>query len=123
MMRQSHTYAERGNDLYETPVGATQALLRVEKLPHTVWEPAAGRGAIVRVLRDAGHAVIASDICDYGFKLHFVGDFLTQTKMPTGTKVIVTNPPNRLMRRAAPLPAPALGPCPRVVALSPLAPL
>jgi predicted RNA methylase len=117
MQRQSHTYAERGNDLYETPAGAVQALLRVEKLPHRVWEPAAGRGAIVQVLRDAGHAVIASDICDYGFPLQFVGDFLTQTKVPTGTRAIVTNPPFALMRREAPFVAHALDLCPRVIVL------
>ena len=51
-------------------------MLRVEDIPHGVWEPAAGRGAIVSVLRDRGHAVIASDITDHGFPLHFVRDFL-----------------------------------------------
>jgi hypothetical protein len=54
---QRHPLAERGLDLYETPPVAVDALLRYEKLPHQIWEPAAGRGAIVRVLRDAGHAV------------------------------------------------------------------
>ena len=42
-----HSLAERGRDLYETPAVAVEALLRVEKLPHGIWEPAAGRGAIV----------------------------------------------------------------------------
>jgi len=42
---------DRGNDLYETPECATLALLRVEQLPKRIWEPACGRGAIVRVLR------------------------------------------------------------------------
>ena len=47
--------AERRDDLYETPECATRALLAVESLPQgTVWEPACGPGAIVRVLRDAG---------------------------------------------------------------------
>jgi hypothetical protein len=89
---QRHPHAERGLDLYETPAAAVEALLRVEKIPHVVWEPAAGRGAIVRVLRDAGHAVIASDVVDYG-GLHFVRDFLTETAMPVGCEAIVTNPP------------------------------
>ena len=44
----------RGDDLYETPAVAVDALLRVEQLPHWLWEPAAGRGAIVNVLRAAG---------------------------------------------------------------------
>jgi hypothetical protein len=47
-----HPLTERGLDLYETPPVATEALLRAEKIPNRVWEPAAGRGAIVRVLRD-----------------------------------------------------------------------
>jgi hypothetical protein len=89
---QRHPHAERGLDLYETPAVAVEALLRVEKIPHCIWECAAGRGAIARVLREHGHAVIASDIFDYG-GLHFVGDFLAQEQMPTGCEAIVTNPP------------------------------
>jgi hypothetical protein len=75
--------------------------LRVERLPHWIWEPAAGRGAIVGVLRDRGHAVIASDIHDHGFALHFVGDFLARKKAPAGTGCILTNPPYRIASRFA----------------------
>ena len=89
---QRHSHAARGLDLYETPSVAVEALLRVEQLPHCIWEPAAGKGAIVRVLRNHGHAVIASDIYDYG-GLHFVGDFLTQERTPVGCECILTNPP------------------------------
>jgi hypothetical protein len=92
---QRHTYDERGFDLYETPAVAVEALLRVEQIPHRIWEPAAGRGAIVRVLRDHGHAVIASDIHNYG-NLLFVSDFLAQERLPAGCEAIVTNPPFRL---------------------------
>jgi hypothetical protein len=86
---------DRGNDLYETPAVATEALLRVEQLPHRLWEPAAGRGAIVRVPRDAGHTVIASDLIDYEFPLHTVGDFLKTTATPAECEAILTNPPFR----------------------------
>jgi hypothetical protein len=65
-------------------------------LPHGIWEPAAGRSAIARVLRAASHAVITSDIFDYG-GLHFVRDFLTETKMPAGAEAIVTNPPYQIV--------------------------
>jgi hypothetical protein len=95
---QRHPHSERGLDLYETPSVAVEALLRVERLPHRIWEPAAGRGAIVRVLRDQGHAVIASDIYDYG-GLHFVRDFLGESKVPTGCEAIVTNPPFQIAER------------------------
>jgi hypothetical protein len=91
---QRHPNSERGLDLYETPAPAVKALLRVEKLPpQMIWEPAAGRGAIVRVLRGAGHAVVATDVYDYGFPLHSVADFLTATQMPAGCGCILTNPP------------------------------
>ena len=112
-----HTNAERGLDLYETPSEAIHALLEVEKLPHWIWEPAAGRGAIVNVLRDRGHAAVASDIHDYGFPLHFVADFLTREKAPVNCGTIVTNPPfqivNEFVRHAVKL-------CPRVIMLLPL---
>ena len=60
-----HPDSAHGNDLYETPELATLALLRAEPLPRKIWEPACGPGAIVRVLRDAGHRVIATDLIDY----------------------------------------------------------
>jgi hypothetical protein len=47
----------------------------------------------VRVLRDAGHAVVASDLVEYGFPLHFCRDFLAETAMPSGCECICTNPP------------------------------
>ena len=59
-----HPLSARGADLYETPACATEALLRAEQLPHCIWEPAAGRGAIVDVLRghgDDGWTVLQPD--------------------------------------------------------------
>jgi hypothetical protein len=94
-MQLMHSHADRGPDCYATRPEAVAALLEVERLPHRIWEPAAGGGAIVRVLRDAGHGVIASDITDYGFPLHFQRDFLLETKAPAGVEAIVTNPPFR----------------------------
>src|SRR5262249_46930029 len=61
-----HPYADRGVDLYETPAPAVRALLKEESLDGPIWEPACGPGAIVRVLRAAGHRVIATDLVDYG---------------------------------------------------------
>jgi hypothetical protein len=114
---QRHPHAERGLDLYETPDVAVQALLRVEKIPTRVWEPAAGRGAIVRVLRAHGHDVVASDIFDYG-GLDFVGDFLAQEKMPDGCDCVLTNPPYQI---AEPFVAHALKRAPLVIMLLRLA--
>lgn len=114
----THSHADRGADLYETPTCATEALLRAEPLPRVIWENAAGRGAIVRPLRDRGHMVIASDLIDYGFPLDFVGDFLTQTIAPNGCECVLTNPPFKIVDRFI---AHALDLVPRVIVLARLA--
>ncbi|HEX9321788.1 MAG TPA: class I SAM-dependent methyltransferase [Xanthobacteraceae bacterium] len=92
----THSFADRGHDCYSTPPEAVRALLEVEQLPHVIWEPACGPGAIVQVLREAGHAVIASDVIEYPTcSLHFRRDFLMETRAPAGVGAIVTNPPFR----------------------------
>jgi hypothetical protein len=95
-----HAQAVRGHDLYETPEAAVLAVTQVERLPLRLWEPAAGRGAIVRPLRAAGHHVIASDLIDYGDPTHFAGrNFLAETKAPDGCEAIITNPPYSLAEK------------------------
>jgi hypothetical protein len=76
------------------------------------------RHPFVRVLRDAGHAVIASDLVAYDFALHFQRDFLTVDKVPDGVEAIVTNPPFHIANEFV---AHALELCPRVVMLLRLA--
>jgi hypothetical protein len=86
--------SERKDDLYETPPVAVQALLAHESLPHVIWEPACGPGSIVRVLRSAGHNVIATDLVDYGCEGSIARrDFLFERVVPEGCECIVTNPP------------------------------
>jgi hypothetical protein len=115
---QRHSLAERGNDLYETPTVAVGALLRIEKLPHRLWEPACGHGNIVNVLRAAGHEVLASDLVDYGNPTHFYRrDFLME-KLPRGCEGIVTNPPFKLVEQFV---AHAIDLCPLVIMLLRLA--
>ena len=114
-----HSLIDRGEDLYETPAVAVQALMQVEHLPHYLWEPAAGRGAIVDVLRTAGHEVLASDLIDYGEPTHFAErDFLLERKVPDGCEMIITNPPYKLAEKFV---AHALDLCPRVIMLLRLA--
>jgi hypothetical protein len=113
----SHSHEDRGLDLYETPACAVTALLRAELLPLCVFEPAAGRGSIVNVLRGRGHRVVASDIADYG-GLDFVADFLTVSKMPDGCGCVLTNPPFRIVNKFI---AHALDIAPRVIILARLA--
>lgn len=87
--------ADRKDDLYETPEPATRALMDCESLPHRIWEPACGRGAIARVLRGAGHDVWASDLVDYETPEQDCArlDFLMHDRFPNDFEAIVTNPP------------------------------
>jgi hypothetical protein len=116
-----HSYEERGQDFYETPVCAVEALLRVESLPHRLWEPACGRGAIVKVLEAHGHKVFATDVVDYG--QHEKLDFLSLQHPVTIAsyrfcEAIVTNPP---YQHAAKFVRQALVLCPYVAMLLRLA--
>jgi hypothetical protein len=100
LLQSSHDYGSRGLDAYFTPIEAVLSLMRIESLPATIWEPAAGDGAIVRPLQAAGHRVVASDLADYGFDgCETPIDYLTAAPRPVGG--IVTNPPFRLAARFA----------------------
>jgi hypothetical protein len=116
---QRHSYAERKDDVYETPPEGTRALLRNEPMlqqPRRILEPAcaSGRG-IVDPLRAAGHTVCASDLNDFGNPTHFYRrDFLMEHKAPDGTDIICTNPPHKLAEEFI---AHALELCPRVIML------
>lgn len=113
-----HPLEARGRDLYETDPVATRALLRAQQLPHGLWEPHCGRGAIVEVLLDAGHAVVATDVEHRGYPFQTgVYDFLTARHTPKGVDGIVMNPP---YSAAALHVRHALTLCPFVVALLPL---
>jgi len=74
-------------DFYPTPPDVTQALMNAIHIPlcSKVWEPACGEGHMVRVLRDNGLDVTATDIMTGT-------DFLAAQK-PMGTEWIITNPP------------------------------
>lgn len=85
MSQRDSGYARKERDAYETPEWVTKALI-----PHLptcgprVWEPAAGSGKMVTVLRQAGFDVHASDIADGQ-------DFLFT--IDRSHRVIITNPP------------------------------
>jgi hypothetical protein len=89
-----HAHRERGFDLYETPPEAVLALLAHEQLPHRLWEPACGPGAIVRLLRAHGHDVHATDLNDWGCPDSQAKiDFLMERPAPGHIDAIITNPP------------------------------
>jgi hypothetical protein len=91
-------HAERGHDLYETPPEAVHGLLSHEWASHLrhapLWEPCAGRGAILRELRKVNYDIRAEDLCAYeGADPAIISgiDFLSKTK--PRNRIIVTNPP------------------------------
>ena len=90
-------------------------------MPHRIWEPACGRGAISRVLKHEGFQVRSSDLVDYGYPGAVSGlDFLTVNKTHPIAKVtdgIVTNPPYYLAGRSAPFVARAVEIAPYVAML------
>ena len=82
---------ERQARLYCTPAHIVKALLQRESFPGSICEPAAGRGDIVKVLRECGYAdVHASDINDWGFQPCQIEDFLKTTRE---FNCCITNPP------------------------------
>jgi hypothetical protein len=89
-----HPTREHQLDCYDTPPCAVRALLKVERLPHDIWEPAAGVGNIVRELQMAGHSVMASDITACGGETLTI-DFLNPD-VAANSPCIVSNPPYRL---------------------------
>jgi hypothetical protein len=82
---------ERRGDCYDTPAVAVHALLKVERLPRRIWEPACGTGNIAGILIGAGHAVFASDLNDRGYGMPRI-DFLLPGPA-VDCDAIVTNPP------------------------------
>ena len=110
-----HPLKVRGADLYQTPPEAVHALLKIEPIPLTLWEPACGPGAIVSVLRATGRAVIATDLNDWNCPDSQSGiDFLMEIKAPSGIGAIITNPPYSL---AGDFVRKALDLCPLVIML------
>ena len=104
-------------NLYQTPPEVTHALVRSVGLPKVLWENSCGPGAIVRVLRAAGHEVLATDLQDYKSQDQDLAnfDFMLQDRLPfPSIEAIVMNPPynrtNDFVRKSLEL-------CPRVYAL------
>lgn len=83
------------DDFYPTPPEPTRALLSAEGdrllAFDTVWEPAAGDGAMVRELESFGLTVLASDLVDRGCGAT-IKSFYDWTAGET-PRAIVTNPP------------------------------
>jgi hypothetical protein len=84
MSQRESGYERIERDCYETPEWVTRALLPYLGNVKSVWEPAAGSGKMVRVLKAAGLQVLSTDISTGQ-------DFLLAGEHPVDA--IVTNPP------------------------------
>lgn len=100
----NHTLKEREvHDYYATEPRATELLLEIEEIKHTVLELCCGEGHISEVLKKAGHEVISSDLIDrdYGIGFTNIYDYHNENgilyhnnkKMIDTDFDIVTNPP------------------------------
>ncbi|MBN9056077.1 MAG: hypothetical protein J0H80_20425, partial [Rhizobiales bacterium] len=87
---------ERGDDLYESHIGAMRTILALESFCRNILELSVGKGAILRPLEAAGYDVTISDLVDRGIvtrhgEYQGVGDFLLSQSV--GEADLVTNPP------------------------------
>lgn len=84
-------------DFFVTHPDSVRALLEVEHLGGTIWEPAAGDGTMAAVLRTGTgvNSVICSDVVNRGCPELILKDFLS-TPAIIGVDHIVTNPPYEL---------------------------
>jgi hypothetical protein len=94
----SASKADKGVQLYETPIEAMRVLLALESFSATVKEPFVGKGAILKPLEEAGYDVLIADLEDRGITTQYgdkqqVGDFLLSDPQDTVGMDIVSNPP------------------------------
>jgi hypothetical protein len=86
MSQRDSGYTRKDRDSYETPGWVTEAVIGYINENRSVWEPAAGAGKMVEVLRRHGMGVSATDITTGD-------DFLAAKVLRNGITAIVTNPP------------------------------
>lgn len=100
MSQRNSGYLRQEADNYSTPAWVTRALLpHIPKRIKTIWEPAAGEGAMANVLRDHDFVVLATDIRSgnnmptLDRSVDFLGESLPPRDMWRG---LVSNPPFNL---------------------------
>jgi hypothetical protein len=101
MVQRGATYPKQDRDLYRTPAAVTGALFDHVSFAPVILEPACGHGDMVRVARQRGYTVHASDILPIGVPDAKVADFLDGPMPFTPPFDIVTNPPGGWKGRTA----------------------
>lgn len=102
MAQRNSDYDRNDREFYPTPAWCTRALLpHIPARISTIWEPAAGDGAMLRELAAPGRECLGSDI-DPGHPSVVQQDFLKDTPPPSFCfNGIITNPPYGLQGRMA----------------------
>ena len=85
-IRQEHDY-------YATEPKAAELLLEQESFAHLIWECACGEGHLSKVLEQAGHEVISTDLFYRGFGCKEPIDFLSERGECSFDGDVITNPP------------------------------
>ena len=83
-------------DTFQTPPYALEPLLPFLPITWRIWEPACGKGNIVRALKSSGHCVFGSDVVPAYYGAMKGADFLGELGGLVGRRsydAIVTNPP------------------------------
>ena len=98
MITKRHVRAADSLDFHETPPEAVPSLLSHDWAHHLhvapLWEPCAGRGAILNELVGINDDVLAEDIAEYpgqDSRIRTGRDFFERTEYEN--RIIVTNPP------------------------------
>lgn len=90
---------DNDGDLYPSPAWATHALFQHETFEGSIWEPAAGDGAMAKVIKHyyPDSIICATDLYDHGFDsdVYFQSpvNFLEVKKSEETFDNIITNPP------------------------------
>jgi hypothetical protein len=87
--RRLQHWPRAADDFYCEPEWCAKRLFEVEKFEGRIWDPACGKGNIVRAAHGAGYEVVSSDLVPRGFRCEHV-DFLI---CDAGDDNIVCNPP------------------------------
>ena len=90
-------YERLTGDFYPTPAWVTLCLLDTVPLRGIVLEPCAGQGAMAKVIADAGHQVIATDLIEHDSCIFPIvsGVDALRAPLPAGVQTILSNPPYR----------------------------
>jgi hypothetical protein len=107
MSQRDSGYERQERDVYETPSWVTEVVIRHINGHSHLWEPAAGNGKMVDVLRRHGIEVTATDIATGD-------DFLEARTLPDSRiTAVITNPPyvsaQKFIEHALRLTAPVRG--------------